>query len=310
MDFIYDNNGAPYAMKYDGTEYYYVLNLQGDVIRIIDTTGASVAEYIYDAWGRPVSATGTMAEVNPIRYRGYYFDSDSGLYYLQSRYYDPEIKRFINADSSDLPLVNPSGLTDKNPFSYCDNNPVSRKDDGGQIWNFVVGAVVGGLLGGVSAALDGGSAADIITGAASGAVGGLVAASGLGIAAQALITGAAAGVGKSISIGCNSGFKSLCSINSIQTIAKTTADAMVCSLAGSAVGYLASARGITKANKVLTSAYNKANQAMRSFSPQNAKTLIRSAYTTFVKGVKIQNFWRGVSSVAGSVTGALLSRRM
>ena len=99
MDFIYDNNGKPYAFYYDGTLYYYITNLQGDVIRIIDTAGATICTYTYDAWGRLLnSSTNQIFKANPIRYRGYYYDTETGLYYLGSRYYDPAVKRFINAD--------------------------------------------------------------------------------------------------------------------------------------------------------------------------------------------------------------------
>ena len=147
MDFVYDNTGKPYALKYDGTLYYYVLNLQGDVISIITHWGESYGSYTYDAWGNVISQSGSIASINPIRYRGYYYDSETGLYYLGSRYYDPQVRRFINADGATLVTVNPysNGLTDKNYFAYCDNNPVSRSDDGGTFFNTVIGAVVGGI---------------------------------------------------------------------------------------------------------------------------------------------------------------------
>ena len=96
MDFVYDNTGKPYALKYDGTTYYYVLNLQGDVISIITHRGESYGSYTYDAWGNVISQSGSIASINPIRYRGYYYDSETGLYYLGSRYYDPQVRRFIN----------------------------------------------------------------------------------------------------------------------------------------------------------------------------------------------------------------------
>ena len=76
---------------------YYVRNLQGDVVKILNTSGGVVATYTYDAWGK-VTSSGSIAQINPIRYRGYYYDTDTGFYYLQSRYYDPAVKRFINAD--------------------------------------------------------------------------------------------------------------------------------------------------------------------------------------------------------------------
>ncbi len=149
MDFIYDNTGKPYALKYDGTTYYYVLNQQGDVISIITHWGESYGSYTYDAWGNVIAQSGSIASINPIRYRGYYYDSETGLYYLGSRYYDPVVKRFINADGAAFATINPysNGLTDKNYFAYCDNNPVSRSDDGGAFWSELLTgvAVVAGV---------------------------------------------------------------------------------------------------------------------------------------------------------------------
>ena len=88
-------NNQPLAMKYNNTLYYYVLNAQGDVVRIINSSRSVVASYTYDPWGKIISSSGTLADINPLRYRGYYYDSETGFYYLQSRYYDPEIGRFI-----------------------------------------------------------------------------------------------------------------------------------------------------------------------------------------------------------------------
>ena len=97
--FLYDENGSMIGFTLDGLQYLYVRNLQGDIVSVVSaSTGASVAEYTYDSWGNILTATGTMAEVNPIRYRGYYLDAETGLYYLQSRYYDAEVGRFLNAD--------------------------------------------------------------------------------------------------------------------------------------------------------------------------------------------------------------------
>ena len=108
------------------------------IIAIADTSGNIVVEYTYDAWGAPLSITGpaaaTVGVINPIRYRGYYYDTETGLYYVSSRYYDPETCRFINADTTDLITATPMALTDKNLFAYCDNNPVVRKDSGGAFW--------------------------------------------------------------------------------------------------------------------------------------------------------------------------------
>ena len=137
LEFFYDENGSPYAFSYKATAsatpvmYYYVTNLQGDVVSILNAGGTSVAEYSYNAWGKVLSATGTMAAINPIRYRGYYFDSDSGLYYLKSRYYDPNLQRFINSD--DIASTG-QGFVGVNVFVYCGNGPVVRRDANGYFW--------------------------------------------------------------------------------------------------------------------------------------------------------------------------------
>ena len=101
--FRYDGD-TPIGLEFDGVEYYYVTNLQGDIIAILDSNGTCVVEYEYDAWGRCsiIRDTNTIAYINPIRYRGYYYDSDTDLYYLQSRYYDANTGRFINADEPRL----------------------------------------------------------------------------------------------------------------------------------------------------------------------------------------------------------------
>ena len=132
IDFVYDESNQPLAMKYNGKVYYYVLNAQGDVVRIVDGSRNVVASYSYDPWGKLLSSSGTLANVNPLRYRGYYYDRETGFYYLQSRYYDPAIGRFINADSyASTDMV---GLLSTNMFSYCENNPVMRVDPTGELF--------------------------------------------------------------------------------------------------------------------------------------------------------------------------------
>ena len=130
LDFIYDESGKPFALKYstDGATfdtYYYVLNLQGDVVKLIQANGHIVAQYTYDAWGYILSSGGNLAEVNPLRYRGYYYDNETGFYYLQSRYYDPANRRFINADRH---MSTGQGFVGTNMFAYCNNSPVFLVD--------------------------------------------------------------------------------------------------------------------------------------------------------------------------------------
>ena len=141
IDFIYDESGRPFALVYtngpaDPVVYYYVLNLQGDVVGLTDASGTFVAQYTYNAWGEILSSTGDMAGINPLRYRGYYYDFETGFYYLQSRYYDPANHRFINADSY---ASTGQGIAGTNMFAYCKNNPVIFKDNSGESAESVIG---------------------------------------------------------------------------------------------------------------------------------------------------------------------------
>ena len=128
LDFFYDASGYPFALKYNGDLYYYITNLQGDVMSIVDAQGEVVAAYEYDPYGNILTATGPLADVNPLRYRGYVYDNETNFYYLQSRYYDPEIARFLNADSY---ASTGQGVLGNNMFAYCLNNPIIYTDTTG-----------------------------------------------------------------------------------------------------------------------------------------------------------------------------------
>ena len=129
LDFVYDHNSHPFALRYTTrgttTTYYYITNLQGDVLAMITGSGTVVASYSYDPYGKVLSATKEMADINPLRYRGYYYDAETGFYYLQSRYYDPAICRFINADRY---ASTGQGIVGCNMFAYCKNNPSNYLD--------------------------------------------------------------------------------------------------------------------------------------------------------------------------------------
>lgn len=126
LHFFYDASNKPAVVEYNGTKYAYVHNLQGDIVAILDSNGATVVQYKYDAWGRPIgkegSLAGTLGTVQPFRYRGYVYDEETGLYYLNTRYFDTYRSRFINSDS----VMTPSLCN--NLFSYCLNTPVCRTD--------------------------------------------------------------------------------------------------------------------------------------------------------------------------------------
>ena len=127
LDFIYDVNGRPYAMIVnESTTYYYITNLQGDVINVVNSSGTIVASYEYDPYGNPVVQNETaLGFTNPLRYRGYYWDSETQLYLCHSRYYDPATCRFINSDSY---ASTGQGIIGYNMFAYCANNPVKYID--------------------------------------------------------------------------------------------------------------------------------------------------------------------------------------
>ena len=122
LHFFYDAQNRPAVVVYNGTAYAYVKSLQGDIVAILDENGNTVVSYGYDAWGAPLWCTGELAEtlgkVQPFRYRGYVFDEETGLYYLRSRYYNPEVSRFLNADNYPV----------RNRFEYADNSPICNVD--------------------------------------------------------------------------------------------------------------------------------------------------------------------------------------
>ncbi len=131
--FSYDPvTGYPQTVNYDNEIFYYVTNLQGDVVAITRYNGEVVVEYTYDAWGKQLSCTGELSSSlgydNPLRYRGYVYDEETSLYYLQSRYYDPNLGRFINADAY---AATGQGFLGNNMYAYCLNNPVNMTDDVG-----------------------------------------------------------------------------------------------------------------------------------------------------------------------------------
>ena len=128
LDFSYDTNGVPLTMSYNGTVYYYITNLQGDVMKLERADGGSEAQYAYDAWGNIIAMSGTLAELNPLRYRGYVYDQETGFYYLQSRYYDPVVGRFISADAY---ISTGRGTIGCNMFAYCNKNPALNTDQTG-----------------------------------------------------------------------------------------------------------------------------------------------------------------------------------
>jgi len=172
-EMTYFNRGADGLASFEkgGNVYCYKRNMLGDVLSVINDSGTEIAKYVYDAWGNhkvlvledgayveePTTELGqsylAIAECNPFRYRGYYYDEESGLYYLNTRYYDPEVGRFINAD--DISEADPETINGLNLFAYCYNNPIKYFDPNGEsiILTILIGAVIGAVFSGASNAI-------------------------------------------------------------------------------------------------------------------------------------------------------------
>lgn len=134
--FRYDDSGEVIAFNLNGTDYYYAKNLQGDIIAILDGNGECMVKYTYDAWGKILNIEDNsninLGTINPLRYRGYYYDIETGLYYLQSRYYDATVGRFVNAD--DISYLGATGTAlSHNLFAYCENSCINGYDLDGNV---------------------------------------------------------------------------------------------------------------------------------------------------------------------------------
>ena len=162
LEFIYDHTGVT-GLIYNEKPYIYRKDVQGNIIAILDNSGLEVVRYNYDAWGNHSVAVkdetcAQLAELNPFRYRSYYYDIETKLYYLQTRYYDPEVGRFISQDG--VEYAEPETINGINLFAYCGNNPVTYVDPTGEfLVSFLIalaaGAIIGGLVGVVNAYVKG-----------------------------------------------------------------------------------------------------------------------------------------------------------
>ncbi len=182
LRFLYDERGLLASLVYTSggtsTRYHYVRDVTLNIFGLIDDSGNLVVRYTYDAWGNILSTTGTLAStlgvINPFRYKGYYYDSETGMYYCQTRYYVPQWCRWLSADSPKyLDVDSPEGI---NLFAYCANNPVKYSDRSGHMpeWAYwLIGGliIVGALILTVATA---GATAPILIGACLGAANGVV----------------------------------------------------------------------------------------------------------------------------------------
>ncbi len=317
--------------------YYYITNLQGNVMYLIDASKNVVVSYDYDPYGKiigtndystqtfaqiptePEDTTKTIADLNPLRYRGYYYDTDDlGFYYLQSRYYDADICRFISADSVDYIGITGSNLS-YNTFAYCENNPVAAKDDGGEFWHLAIGAVVGAAIGAVSSVvtqvvdqlsegkslgevkINGG---EVATAAVTGAVSGGLAASGLGLGIQVVGNAVVSMAGNVRNqVAKNKGFNGF-------DLGDMLLDGAIGAVAGLAGGSGAGNKGLTRLGK---QSLKRAGSALKhkgvrvavkefvkgmAYYGKNAKHIVKPLVGAFVKS--------GTAALTGGVSKAIL----
>ena len=162
QSYIYNSGGEIEAIYYKKNVYYYIKNGQQDIIGLSDASGQWVVDYSYDTGGNLLKTGGSMASTlgvdNPFRYRGYYYNTETGLYYLESRYYNPELGRMMSVDSLSVLGMSKTTLNDKNLYNYCDGNPVGRVDESGNFW---AGMIFGGVIGCVSGLMTAGAVAEI-----------------------------------------------------------------------------------------------------------------------------------------------------
>ena len=146
QQYLYDGSGQLMAIRYKGADYYYVRNGLMTITGLVDANGTAVVNYFYDSWGRMLNITGSLSaslgKDNPYRFKGYYYDEETGMYYLKSRYYQPEICRFISADDENVLNIEQGNLNQFNLYLYCLNNSVNRVDETG---NISVSALLRGL---------------------------------------------------------------------------------------------------------------------------------------------------------------------
>ena len=216
LEFFYGADGLV-AIKYGGLPYLCRKDMLGNILALLDSSGNIVVQYKYDAWGNhtvtdangnAITDADHIGNLNPFRYRGYYFDCETGFYFLQSRYYDPEVGRFLNMDS--IEYADPESVNGINLYAYCINDPVNYYDPSGHfiisliIGLTIAGAVIGGTVSGISAYNNGARGWEVVGAVAEGAVvGGAIGAAAGALAATgaALISGGASMISSGLAAG-------------------------------------------------------------------------------------------------------------
>jgi len=233
--YTYDYDGTLISFNYDsditdqnsGSEYFYIRNQMGDITHLATEDGTVVVHYVYDAYGQITDTEITagysaIADANPYRYRGYRFDSEISMYYLNSRYYNPEVGRFIN---SDVMIGQTKDLSSTNMYLYCANNPIMYVDEDGEFWNIAAGFIIGGLISAtvsVASQLITTGEVDLVqTGIAflAGGASGALAATGIGLAGSIIANAGIGGVTDTVSQLASTG--SFAELDPISIVAST-----------------------------------------------------------------------------------------
>ena len=190
LDYNYDINGELVSVEYLGYKYFYIKDALDNINYIVDETGSIMVKYSYDEWGVPtktiVQPSCPIGVLNPFMYKSYYFDNDTEMYYLNSRFYHPSLRRFITMD--DVNYLDKLNVSNLNLYNYSNNNPIMMVDPSGH-FPWLVLAIISGVLivggatlGGVSAGVTGGDVGDIFADIGKGALNGLILSAGICLA--------------------------------------------------------------------------------------------------------------------------------
>jgi len=312
---VYDTQGQLISMILNNVEYAYVRNAQNDIVGLINSAGIQVVSYTYSTWGEVLSITGSLAssvgEKNPYRYRGYRYDSETQLYYLQSRYYNPQWGRFLNADTTDVLTASPAELTDKNLYAYCDNNPVVRVDVDGMYW-FIIASVVGGVTG-----FSGQVLADLVTSRATGkmhlsnsqtyigaAVGGAVGGLVLATTGQSATAGALSGA---FTTAVGQGLEKLTIKDYDKSWAEIGGNIIGDGIVGGLTGAIPGVNKITKGRNSMQAVYKSGMTKMirGSAARMGLKVIVKGTASTFLGGVSMDVYY-GVKQASYATIKSIL----
>ena len=294
--FLYDESGIiGMELTTGGTAnlYYFQRNLQGDVVAIYDTNGALKAKYLYDAWGNCTISSETtnydVANANPIRYRGYYYDDDTGLYYCNARYYSPKWRRFISPD--DTAYLNPENVNGLNLYCYCNNDPVNFTDPSGCAAILITLGImaIGGLIGTVVSATTSAFVQLAINGeinwksvgiaAASGFVSGAIAASPFGLGVQIFAGGIIGGVS----------YIADCYVNNTEITLDGAVVSVLMGIASGAIGGPGANKNNTLTNSVLQFRRTLAREARRANQVYAQKAI--ASITSYIHNILAVTTW-------------------